>query len=84
MDKKQKSNNKSYQEKDNKYFQCAVTVLLNLEDIGKHPERITKTKPFIEKYNWEGIDYLSGKGDWKKFEKNNLTTPLNVLFAKKH
>ena len=69
--------------KDNKYFQYAITVALNHEEIGKHPERITKIKPFINKYNWEGINYPSEKEDWKKIDKNNLTIALNVLYAKK-
>ena len=33
--------------KDNKYFQYAVTVELNYEEIKKDPQRITKTKPLI-------------------------------------
>ena len=33
--------------------------------MGKDSERITKFKPFIDRYNWEGIDYPSEKGDWK-------------------
>ena len=38
--------------KDNKCFQQAVTVALNLEEINKDPQRITKNKPpFINKYN---------------------------------
>ena len=32
-------------------------------------ERITKIKPFINKYNWEGTNYPSDKDNWKKFEK---------------
>ena len=36
--------------KDNECFQYAVTVVLNHEKIGKHAERITKIKPFINKY----------------------------------
>ena len=40
-------------------------------------------KPFINKYKWEGINLPSEKGDWKYFEKNNVTIVLNVLFAKK-
>ena len=28
---------------------------------------ITKIKPFISKYNWEGINYQSAKDDLKKF-----------------
>ena len=35
-------------------FQYSVTVALNHEEIKK---RITKIKPFINKYNWEGINY---------------------------
>ena len=30
--------------KDNKYFQYAVTVALNYEEIGKHAGRITKIR----------------------------------------
>ena len=50
---------------------------------GKYSERITKIKPFINKYNWKGINFPSEKNDWKKLEKNNLTISLNVLYAKK-
>ena len=34
--------------------------------------RKTKFKPFIDKYNWEGTNYLSEKEGWKKGENNNL------------
>ena len=37
--------------KDNKCFQYNVTVTLNFEEIKKDPQRITKIKPFINKYN---------------------------------
>ena len=36
---------------------------LNHEEIRKKPGRITKTKPFIIRYNWQGL---------RKFEKNNV------------
>ena len=49
-----------------------------LHDKNKH-----SPKPFIDKYNWEGINYPSEKEDWKNFEKNNLTIAINVLYAKK-
>ena len=52
------------------------------KQIKKDPQTITKIKPFIDKYNWEGIDYPSEKDYWKKFEKNNLTITLNVLYTK--
>ena len=40
-------------------------------------------KSFVSKYNWEGINYPSEKGDRKKFEKNNLMIALNILYTKK-
>ena len=68
---------------DNKCFQYAITVGLNYEEIGKHAERITKIKPFINKYNWNRINCPSEKDDWKKSEKNNVKIILNVFHAKK-
>ena len=46
-------------------------------------QRITKIKPFINKYHWEKIDFPSDKGDWNKFEKSNRTISGNVLYGKK-
>ena len=57
--------------------------MLNHEEIKKDWERITKIKPFINKYNWKGINFPSEKDDWKKIKKNNVTIALNVLYAKK-
>ena len=49
--------------KDNKCFPYAITATLNCEEIKKDPQRITKIKPFINKYNLEGINYPSKKYD---------------------
>ena len=46
----------SINKKDNKCFQYTVTVALNHEEIKKYLQRITKIKPFINKYNWERIN----------------------------
>ena len=35
----------------------------------------------MDKHNQEEINYSSEKDDWKKFEKNNLTISLDVLYA---
>ena len=67
--------------KDNKCFQYSITVALNHQNIENHPERISNIKPFIDQYNWEGIDFPSGIKDWKKFEKNNKTITLNILYV---
>ena len=68
---------------DNKCFQYALTVTLNYEEIKKDQQRITKTKPFINKFNWEGINYPSKKDDLRKYQKNNVTFSFSVLYAKK-
>ena len=69
--------------KDNRCFQYAVTVTLNHEETKKDLPKITKIKPFISKYNSEGINFPPEIDDWKKLEKNNVTIALNVLYAKK-
>ena len=68
---------------DDKCFQYAATVELNYDEIGSHSERVSSIKPFINKYNLEGINYPSNKDDWKTFGKNNPTLVLNILCTKK-
>ena len=65
---------------DDKCFQYAVTLALNLGKIKKDPQRVSKIKPFIEKYNSEDIDFPSTSKDWKKFECNNEVA-LNILYV---
>ena len=62
---------------DHKCFRYAVTLALNLDKINKHRQRISKTKPFIDQYNWKDIDFPSTSKDWRKFELNNEVA-LNV------
>ena len=83
LDKNKKATTNPINEQDSKCFQYAITVSLNNKEIGKYPERITKIKPFTNKYKWEGINFLSQKDDSKKTEKNKRTIALNVLYAKK-
>ena len=61
-------------------FENALNDALNYQNIETHPERISKLKPYINKYNWKGIDFPAGPKDWIKFEKNNKTIALNVLY----
>ena len=65
---------------DDKCFQYAVTLAINLDKIKKDPQRVSKIKPFIEKYNWEDIDFPSTSKNWKKFECNNEVA-LNILYV---
>ena len=66
---------------DGKCFQYALTVAVNYEQIEKDPQRISKIKPLIDKYNWREIDFPSHSKDWKKFESNNKSIALNILFV---
>ena len=66
---------------DYKSFQYAITVALNHDKINKHPQRVSKIKPFIDQYNWNDIDFPSTSKDWKKFESNNESIALNILYV---
>ena len=65
---------------NNKKFQNA----LNYQAIETHPERISKFKPYINKYNWEGINFPVGSKEWPKFERNNDTIALHILYVEKN
>ena len=52
-------------------------------ETGNHSERIPQIKPFINKYNWEEINFPSEKYDWKRIEKNNLKLQLMFCMLKK-
>ena len=60
-------------------FQNALDDALNYQAIKTNPERISKLKPYINKYNWKEIDFPAGPKDCIKFEQNNKTFALNVL-----
>ena len=64
---------------DNKCFQYATTLALNFNNIDKHHQRISKIKRFIDKYNWNDINFPAAKKDWNKFELNNKNVALNIL-----
>ena len=48
---KNKKETNAINKKDSKYFQYAVAVPLNYEEIEQDPQRITKIKPFVNKYH---------------------------------
>ena len=67
---------------NNNNFQNVLDDALNYQTIETHPERISKLKPYINKYNWEGINFPAGSKEWQKFERNNDTIALNILYVK--
>ena len=67
--------------KNDNCFQYAITAALNHQNINHNPERISKLKPFINNYNWKDIEFPSHSKDWRKFECNNKTIALNILYV---
>ena len=51
---------------NDKNFQNVLDDALNYQAIETHPERISKLKPYINKYNWKGIDF---RKNWIRFSK---------------
>ena len=80
--KKQAINNNNNNNNNN--FQNALDDSLNYQTIEKDPQRISKLKPYINKYNWEGINFPAGSKEWQKFERNNDTIALNVLYVEQN
>ena len=54
---------------------------LNYQNVNSHPERISKLKPFINNYNWKDIEFPADSLNWRKFEHNNKTIALNILYV---
>ena len=57
-------------------FQSALDDALNIE---KDPQRISKLRPYINKYNWEGIELPAGPKELIKCEPNNKKIAINIL-----
>ena len=72
-------NNNNNNNDNNKNLQNALYDALNYQTIEKDPQRISKLKPYINKYNWEEINFPAGSKEWQKFEQDNNTIALNVL-----
>ena len=45
---------------------------------------MSKLKPYINKYNWEGIEFPAGPNKWIKLERNNKTIALNILLIQRN
>ena len=78
------NNNNNNNNNSNNNFQNALDDALNYQTIQSNPQRISTLKPYINKYNWEGINFPAGSKEWQKFEQNNDTIALNILYAEKN
>ena len=56
------------------------TVALKTISNKNNPERRSKIKPFIDKYNWKEISFLSQQKDWKTFDSNTKSISLNIFY----
>ena len=56
-----------------------MTLALNLDNIEKNLQRISKIKPFIDQYNWKDMEFPPTNKDWRKVELNN-DIALNILY----
>ena len=56
LDKKQKATINPINKRDNICFQYDITIALYHKKTKKDRQRIIKIKPFINKYNWKGIN----------------------------
>ena len=66
---------------DNKCFEYSTVIALHHQQIGSHLERLSNIDFFNYMYNRKGIEFPAGIKDWKRFERNNKTIALNILFV---
>ena len=62
-------------------FSIRCNSCVKLRRKKKNCKKITKIKHFVNKYNWDGMNFSSEKDDQKKIEKNNKT--IDVLYPRK-
>ena len=62
-------------------FSICNICCIKLSKLRKKSYRITKIKPFVEQYDWNDINFPSRSKDWKKFELNNNSIALNILYV---
>ena len=67
--------------KDDKCSIYAIIASLHHHEIDNHPERISKLKHYINNYDWHGLEFPAQASAWKKFEENNKSIALNILFV---
>ena len=63
---------------NNNSFQNALDDALDYQNIETNPQRISKLKPYINKYNWEGIEFSAGWKNGKKLKK--IIRQLHLIY----
>ena len=68
-------------ENDEECFRWAIIAALNHEGIKKDQQRISKLRPYANRYNWDDVEFPTAKKSIDKFEKNNPDIAINVLYV---
>ncbi|MCE2507635.1 MAG: hypothetical protein J4F36_14440, partial [Nitrosopumilaceae archaeon] len=68
---------------DNECFKWSIITLQHHEEIGNNYYRISKLKPYINRYDWSGLKFPVSIDQIKIFEKNNPDVGVNVLYINK-
>ena len=63
---------------NNNLFQNALDDASAYQNIEAKPQRISKLKPYINKYNWEGIEFSAGRKNGKKL--NKIIRQLHLIY----
>ena len=71
----------NFENKDDRCFQYSVTIALSYNEMKKSHQRLSRINKYVNRYDWSGINFPSNVGDWKKFELNNKSVALNVLYV---
>ena len=69
------------QNKDEVCFKWAVIAALHHKEIKKDHQRISR--PYENQHNWKGLEFPVSIKKIDKFEKNNPSIAVNVLFSNK-
>ena len=67
--------------KDAFCFAYSIVASIHNNEIDHNLNRIINLKPFINKYNWNSINFSTEQKDWDRFERNNKDVALNILSA---
>ena len=59
-------------------FNCCIKLGTNYKIFSNINSKI---KLFIDQYYWKEIKFPSHKKNWKKFESNNKSIALNILYV---
>ena len=71
------------QNKDEECSKWAVIAALHHEEIKKGHQRISRLRPYENRYNWKGLEFPVSNKKIDKFKKNNPGIAVNVLLSKK-